>query len=128
VLPDLLVAAYGMSEVEFDNSLYALGGISSGDMDSVQKFSLDSLTWELMKLKLPQRASHFPCFKTDTQVYLVIERTLYSFTPLQVKTVKTLTQEASECYSSYYSRVTLYYNGMCNRLESLAIGELTSRS
>jgi hypothetical protein len=63
------------------------------ELDTVQKMSLDSFTWELMLLKLPQAASCIPCFKTDTQVYLVINKTLYSFTPLQVKPIKTLAQD-----------------------------------
>jgi hypothetical protein len=44
VLPDLLVVGYGMSAVEFDNSLYVLGGWNDSQLDSVQKLSLDSLT------------------------------------------------------------------------------------
>jgi hypothetical protein len=75
--------------------------------NAIQKLSLDSLTWQLMQLKLPQAEYNFPCFKKDTEVYLVIKKTLYSFTPLQVKEVKTL-DEGIECRSSYYSRGTLY--------------------
>jgi hypothetical protein len=44
----------------------------------------------------------------DTEVYLVIKQTLYSFTPLQVKAVKALDKDI-RCRSSYYSRGTLYY-------------------
>jgi hypothetical protein len=98
-----------MSVVELHNSLYAIGGQGDrGDLDTVLKLSLDCLTWELMQLKLPQAASWFPCFKTDTEVYLVISQTLYSFTPLEVKPIRTL-PEAIRCASSYYSRGTLYY-------------------
>jgi hypothetical protein len=51
VLPDLLVAAYGMSAVddkamsavEFDNSLYALGGWDHSHLDTVQKLSWAAL-------------------------------------------------------------------------------------
>jgi hypothetical protein len=125
VLSDLPVASCAMSAVVLNNSLYALGGSSDrGDIDTVQKLSLDSLTWELMQLKLPQAASCIPCFKVNTQVYLVIEETLYSFTPLQVKPIKTLT-EGILCYSSYYSRGTLYYSAG-TRVSSLAVGELSS--
>jgi hypothetical protein len=73
-----------------------------------------------MQLKLPQATSEFPCFKTETQVYLVIKKTLYSFTLLQVKAVKTL-DESISCYSSYYSRGTLYYE-RGRGIESLAVG------
>jgi hypothetical protein len=61
-----------------------------------------------MQLKLPQADWYFPCFKKDTEVYLVINKTLYSFTPLEVKPIKTLPEDI-RCISSYYSRGTLYY-------------------
>jgi hypothetical protein len=110
VLAALPVGGVGMSAVELHNSLYALGG-DQGDvdyLDTVQQLSLDSLTWQLMQLKLPQAAFLSPCFKKDTEVYLVINKTLYSFTPLEVKPIKTLPEDI-RCYSSYYSRGTLYY-------------------
>jgi hypothetical protein len=62
-----------------------------------------------MQLKLPQAANSIPCFKKDTEVYLVIEMTLYSFTPLEVKPIKTLPEDIG-CISSYYSRGTLYWD------------------
>jgi hypothetical protein len=77
VLPALPVADYGMSAVEVENSLYVLRGRTSIYLDNVQKLSLDSLTWDLMQLKLPRAACYFPCFKTDSQVYLVSRGTLY---------------------------------------------------
>jgi hypothetical protein len=111
VLPALPVAGYAMSAVVLDDSLYALGGrVYGGDLDTVQKLSLDSRTWELMQLKLPQTAKQIPCFKTESQIYLVIKKTLYSFTPLQVKPVTTPPQGSSMYNTSYYSRGTLYYS------------------
>jgi hypothetical protein len=111
VLAALPVAGEGMSAVELHNSLYALGGQGDGwsYLDTAQKLSLDSLTWQLMQLKLPQAAHYIPCFKKDTEVYLVISQTLCSFTPIEVKPIKTLPQYI-RCTSSYYSRDTLYYN------------------
>jgi hypothetical protein len=112
-----------MSAVVLDNSLYVLGGFCAGrGLDTVQMLRLDSLTWQLMQLKLPQAARWFPCFTTDTQMYLLIKETLYSFCPLQVKTVKTL-REGILCRASYYSRGLLYCS--CgDGIESLAVGEL----
>jgi hypothetical protein len=112
VLAALPVGGLGMSAVELHNSLYALGGCQGFDdyLDTVQQLSLVSLTWQLMQLKLPQADWYFPCFKKDTEVYLVINKTLYSFTPLEVKPIKTLPEDI-KCYSSYYSRGTLYYEG-----------------
>jgi hypothetical protein len=77
-----------------------------------------------MQLKLPKPASVFPCFKTDSQVHLKIEETLYSFTPLKVKPIKTLPR-TSGCLSSYYSRGTLYYESGSG-IKRLGVGELTS--
>jgi hypothetical protein len=122
-LPALPVAGEGMSAVEGENSLYALGGLALTGrryLDTVQMLSLDSLTWKLMKLKLPQADYRFPYFKIDTEVYLGIKKTLYSFTPLQVKAVKTLPQSI-DCFSSYYSRGTLYYESGYG-IRSLAFG------
>jgi hypothetical protein len=69
VLPALPVAGYAMSAVEIENSLYALGGRNNeGALDTVQKLSLDSLTCELMQLKLPQADLCFPSFKTHKSV------------------------------------------------------------
>jgi hypothetical protein len=78
-----------------------------------------------MQLKLPQAASYFPCFKTDTQVYLVLKKTLYSFTPLQVKPIRSVVHSSIICYTSYYSRGTLYYEYE-EGIESLAVGQLAS--
>jgi hypothetical protein len=122
-LPALPVACQGLIAVVLENSLYALGGNDDQRyLDTVQKLRLDSLTWELMQLKLPQPAYFFLCFKTDTQVYLVIKKNLYSFTPDEVKPIKTLRQRIW-CNSSYYSRGTLYYTVNCG-IKSLAVGEL----
>jgi hypothetical protein len=109
VLAALPVAGCGMSAVELHNTLYALGGHYGSATNTVQMLSLDSLLWQLMQLKLPQAASYSPCFKKDTEVYLVIAKTLYSFTPLEVKPIKTLPGSIL-CSSSYYSTGTLYYD------------------
>jgi hypothetical protein len=121
VLPSLPVAGDSMSVVEVENSVYALGGRNDeGALDTVQKLSLDSLTWELMELKLPHAAKGLTLFKKDTKVYLVIKKTLHSFTPLQVKPIKILPQSIYFPYSCH-SRCTLYYHND-RRIKSLALG------
>jgi hypothetical protein len=128
-LPDLPAPGSDMSAVVLDNSLYALGG-STGtfmELDTVQKLSLDSLTWELMDLKLPFEACSFPCFKIETQVFLVINWALYSFTPFEFKKVKTL--DIDDIYSSItscYSRGILYYTTPMHGIHSIMLGELTN--
>jgi hypothetical protein len=111
MLAALPIAAHSMSAVELHNSLYAFGGLGDrwSHLDTVQRLSLDSLTWQLMQLKLPRYSSNLPCFKKDTEVYLMIKNT-YSFTPLEVEPIKTLPADI-ECLASYYSRGNFYYEG-----------------
>jgi hypothetical protein len=126
VLPSLPVKASALSAVGLDNSLYAFGGFNGNHfLDAIQKLSLDSLTWELMQLKLPEAAYWFPCFKTDTQVYLMLKKTMYSFTSLEVKPIQTVHQEIARCETSYYNRGTLYYS-WDGQIGSSAIWQLTS--
>jgi hypothetical protein len=122
VLPALPVAGGGMSAVVLDNCLFALGGSHHRLLDTVQMLSLDCLTWEIMQLKLPQAVGWFPCFRTDTQVYLLIKGTLYSFTPLQFKVVKTLPESIS-CVASYFLNGTLYY-AWYGEVMTLSVGSL----
>jgi hypothetical protein len=132
-LPALPVASSDMSAVELDNSLLAFGGSADGGViDTVQKLSVDSLTWELMHIKLPQASNFFTCFKTESQVCLAINKTLYSFTALQVKSLKTLAT-AMVCDTSYYLGMwrvsyyrggTLYYSIAWDTIESRVLGEL----
>jgi hypothetical protein len=127
VLPALPVGGDGMCALELENCVYALGGRARFiNLDTVQKLSLDSLTWELMQLKLPQPERWFPCFKIETQVYLVINKTLYSFTPFEVKPIKFLPL-SSYCYSSYYIRGTIYYEES-HGIRRFDLGEFISLS
>jgi hypothetical protein len=121
-LPPLPRAASFMSAVVIEVCLYALGGHDQQYLDLIQKLRLEELTWECLELRLPHAGCAIPCFKiTDTEVCLVINRTLWSFTPLQVLPLKTLPQDISSfCGPSYYSKGTLYcsnYNGAVSRME-----------
>jgi hypothetical protein len=94
-LPPLPRACSSTSGVVIESSLYALGGYDqNGELDLVQKLTLESLTWELMQFSLPFSGAHIPCFKLrDTEVYLVVKKTLCSFTAFEVRPLKTLTEE-----------------------------------
>jgi hypothetical protein len=110
-LPSLPRACNNTSGVVVESSLYALGGcVYSGCLDLVQKLSLESLTWELMQLRLPFAGECIPCFKLkDTEVYLVVNKTLYSFTTIEVPPLKTLTEDIQSWRgASYYRSGTLY--------------------
>jgi hypothetical protein len=125
-LPPLPRACSRSSGVVVERSLYALGGFDRDNLDLVQRLSLDSLTWELMQLRLPHAGCAIPCFKLrDTEVYLGVSKTLYSFTDLQVRPVKTLTEDISSHYGvSYYLRSTLYCSNCQGAVLSLEIGSL----
>jgi hypothetical protein len=101
-----------MSGVVIEKSLYAIGGQDGKGniLDLVQRLSLESLTWDLLELRLPFAGCGIPCFKvTDTEVYLVVNKTLCAFAGLKVRPIKTLTIDI-QCVlgASYYHKGILY--------------------
>jgi hypothetical protein len=102
-LPPLPRACHSTSGVVVENSLYSLGGYDGSDLDLVQKLSLESLTWELMQFRLPLAGYGIPCFKLrNTEVYLVVNQTLCSFTALEVSPLKTLTEDIESWHGASY--------------------------
>jgi hypothetical protein len=126
-LPPLPAACSGTSGVVLENSLYALGGWYRGELDLVQKLSLESLTWELMHFRLPYSVHGIPCFKVrNTEVYLVVRKTLCSFTALEVRPLKTLTQLIQSLFgASYYCRGILYCSSFEGGVRSLELGSIS---
>jgi hypothetical protein len=107
-MPPLPKACSGTSGVVLESSLYALGGYGRSTLDLVQKLSLESLTWELMQFRLPFASYGIPCFKlSDTEVYLVVKNTLCSFTALEVRPLKTLTEDIQSCLEQVTTTETL---------------------
>jgi hypothetical protein len=127
-LPPLPRACFNTSGAVVESSLYALGGHDRSLLDLVQKLSLEELTWELMQLRLPFAGSGIPCFKLrDTEVYLVVNNTLCSFTGLEVRPLKSLTNVGYSLYgASYYHRGTLYRSSYQGAVLSSGIGSLSS--
>jgi hypothetical protein len=127
-LPPLPRACQNASGVVVESSLYALGGYDGSYLDLVQKLRLESLTWELMKFRLPFAGYCIPCFKVrDTEVYLVVNKTLCSFTALKVRLLKTLTDEIQSFYgASYYCRGTLYCSNLHGGALTYEIGSLSN--
>jgi hypothetical protein len=74
-----------------------------------------------MQFKFPQTTLWFPSFKTHTCMLDREDQLLP--TPLQLKPVQTFSEGIGGCYTSYYSRGTLYY---CDGFfpSSLAVVEL----
>jgi hypothetical protein len=126
-LPPLPKACSQTSGVVVENSLYALGGYDGSFLDLVQKLSLESLTWELMQFRLPFAGYGIPCFKLrDTEVYLVVNQTLCSFTAFEVRSLKTLTENIQSWYgASYYHKGTLYCSSVMGGVLSLEIESLS---
>jgi hypothetical protein len=108
--------------------LYALGGDDGSSLDSVQKLSLESLTWELMQFRLPFVGQSIPYFNLrDTEVYLVVKQTLCSFTSFEVRPLKSLTEDIQSWYgASYYRRGTLYCSSYEGAVLSYEIGSLSN--
>jgi hypothetical protein len=128
-LPPLPRACCNASGVVVKRSFYALGGYDGKDLDLVQRLSLESLTWELMQFRLPHASSCIPCFKVrDTKVYLVVRKTLCSFTVHQVRPLKTLTEDIySFRGASYYicNGGTLFCSKTNGPARRLKIGSLS---
>jgi hypothetical protein len=129
-LPALPRACYNTSGVVAESSLYALGGIDDrhNTLDLMQKLNLESLTWELMPFRLPNAGCSIPCFKVrDTEVYLVVNKTLCSFTAFEVRPLKTLAEDFLSLYGvSYYRRGTLYCSNDRGGVLSYEIGSLSN--
>jgi hypothetical protein len=128
-LPPLPTACRLMSGVVVEKSLFALGGLHDGrTLDLVQRLSLERLTWDPMQLRLPFEDFVLPCFKLrDTEAYLVIKKALFSLTALEVRQIKTLTEDISSWYgASYYSRGRLYSSNGYGAVRMQEIGSLCS--
>jgi hypothetical protein len=76
------------------------------DLQAQQCLSLE----DILYLRLPYAGYGIPCFKLrDTEVYLVVNKTLCSFTALEVRPLKTLGDDIfSWRRPSYFCRGTLY--------------------
>jgi hypothetical protein len=128
-LPPLPRGCRSTTGVVVESSLYTLGGwFEESPLNLVQKLSLERLTWELMQFRLPFAGCSIPCFKVrDTEVYLVVKKTLYSFTALEVRALRSLPRDMKSWYgASYYNRDTVYCSNQCGQVHCLEIGSLSN--
>jgi hypothetical protein len=81
-----------------------------------------------MQFRLPFAADGIPCFKlSKSELYLVANQTLCSFTTFEVRLLKTLTGGIQSLYgASYCCRGTLYCSNYRGGVLSLEIGSLTN--
>jgi hypothetical protein len=125
-LPPLPEACYTASLVVLEGSLYALGGYAGRLLDLIQRLRLEELTWEIMELRLALPSSGLACFKvSDSEVYLVCDRTLHSFTPCGLLPLKAVYLDI-QCWDtpSLYRRGAIYYGNMWGAPRRLEIGSL----
>jgi hypothetical protein len=114
----------------YTRRIYNLGGCNStGSLDFIQEFELESQTWKLLEVKLPSKSSYIPCFrvKNQTLIYFIQGGVLRSFSPITytLADVKPVTNIDSLNGPSYYAKGTLYYPKCSSGpLQKLVIGEL----
>jgi hypothetical protein len=128
-IPPLSTVCFGMTCAVVEGSLYSLGGHNGVTaLDLIHRLSLQTLTWELLKLKLPCKEYYFPCFTAKSpQVYFVMRKTLYVLNPLtsQVKSVKALYEDISNSGGpSCYSRGVLYCSVRDGAACWISVGDL----
>jgi hypothetical protein len=80
-----------------------------------------------MQFRLPHAGCGIPCFKLrDTEVYLVMNKTLYSFTGRQARPLKPLTEDITSWLgASYYHRGVVYCSSGGGPVLSHEIGSLS---
>jgi hypothetical protein len=110
--------------------IYTLGGFNStGHLELIQEFELESQTWKLLEVKLPSKSSRIPCFRVQNQalIYLIQGGALHSFSPITytLANVKPVTDIQSCNGPSYFAQGTLYYPDYSGPVLKLVIGDLS---
>jgi hypothetical protein len=113
----------------YTRRIYTLGGWSStGALNLIQEFELESQTWKLLEVKLPSKSDNIPCFrvKNQTLIYFIQGGALHSFSPITytLANVKPLTNIISFNRPSYFAKGTLYYP-QSGPVKKLVIGDLS---
>jgi hypothetical protein len=115
----------------YTRRIYILGGYNStGNLDLIQEFELESQTWKLLEVKLSSKSYWIPCFRMKNQalIYFIQDGSLRSFSPITYTfaNIKPVTNIQSYNGPSYYAKGTLYYTQYnAGPLQKLVIGELS---
>lgn len=112
LLRTLPVACCYVSVIEASKCLYALGGSSSfvvEPLDCIQKFDLDALTWDCLSIRLPYKDHSIASFKSNSKLYFVVNKSLWSFTANSIKHIKPLSEDIKCLGSCYYKDKLLYF-------------------
>mmetsp|Transcript_4818 Transcript_4818/g.8991 ORF Transcript_4818/g.8991 Transcript_4818/m.8991 type:complete len:266 (+) Transcript_4818:1562-2359(+) len=119
--------------VEATASLFALGGFTKFKFSSrhnlIQRLSLTTQSWDLLKVKLPYPDYSMPCFTGEqSQVYFISRDSLFVFNPITsvVSERQQLDLEVLKSSSgpSLYSRGALYYSNLRQGVVSVTLGNL----
>jgi hypothetical protein len=114
----------------YTRRIYTFGGYNStGYLDLIQDFELESQTWKILEVKLPSKNCDIPCFRVKNQalIYFIQDGVLRSFSPISytLADVKPATNITSWNGPSYYAKGTLYYPYYAaGPVKKLVIGEL----
>jgi hypothetical protein len=114
----------------YTRRIYTFGGENStGHLDLIQEFELESQTWKILEVKLPSKSYCIPCFRVKNQalIYFIQDGALRSFSPITytLANVKPVTNIQSWSGPSYYAKGTLYYPNDAGPLQKLVIGEIS---
>mmetsp|Transcript_3086 Transcript_3086/g.6388 ORF Transcript_3086/g.6388 Transcript_3086/m.6388 type:complete len:399 (+) Transcript_3086:57-1253(+) len=110
--------------VEITQCLFAFGGECYGELlRTIQRLSLERLSWDLLKIKLPNKIMRVACFKVDladSVVYICTKTKIIAYSPLNnsIKATQALREQASS-----QSGPTNFCNGVlyCSRIDGKAL-------
>jgi hypothetical protein len=96
-IPPLPSASYQHAAIVcgYTRRIYTLGGRNStGYLDLIQEFELESQTWKLLEVKLPSKSDEIPCFRVRNQALITSSKAVL-FTPSVQSPTPSLTSSQS---------------------------------
>mmetsp|Transcript_29996 Transcript_29996/g.53212 ORF Transcript_29996/g.53212 Transcript_29996/m.53212 type:complete len:337 (-) Transcript_29996:2014-3024(-) len=115
-LPDLPQMCWDNTVVSLETtrSLYSIGGSSKllDGLNLIQKLDFESLSWNILPIKLPYAEFNLACFKLEeSHVFIVLKKSLYVFHP-STNTLQHIRKLSANIQSwkgeSYFSKGSLY--------------------
>mmetsp|Transcript_11779 Transcript_11779/g.22774 ORF Transcript_11779/g.22774 Transcript_11779/m.22774 type:complete len:256 (+) Transcript_11779:69-836(+) len=93
------------------NCMYALGGCNPLSLETIQRYSFESLAWDLMDLVLPYPDISIACYKKDEELlYFIQAAKLFCFNPRSsIEEIKSLPKNLKSTNGeSFFSNGKLY--------------------
>jgi hypothetical protein len=119
--------------LEETRCIYVLGGYideSDENKNSIQVFSLESSTWRVLTVSLPNAEYSVPCFKLNrksTEIYFSVGSMLYKLHTLEerLETLKSASIPSNTTFGQcYYSRGRLFIPAVADAVQVIDIGPL----